>query len=128
MKKYYIDTNFILRFLLKDVPQQSEEALKYFQEAENKRITIFISFLVFIEVDFALKKFYKIPKKEAIKKMKVLANIDYLDIEKKELLNQSLTLYNKNNIDFVDAIFYSEAKLLDYELLTFDKKLKKLIA
>jgi len=126
MIKYLVDTNFILRFLLRDIPSQTRFSRLYLQKAKDGEIGIYLSVILFVELDFAFRKFYKMTKESAVEKMKLIAEVPYLEIEKREIIYKALEAYEKNNIDFVDLIFYFEAQSSGRALLTFDKKLKKL--
>lgn len=126
MKSYLIDTNFILRFLLKDPPQQSKTVREYFNKAKIGKISIRVSIIVFVELNFALMKFYRISKSEIIDKLALIAQIPYLDIEMREIVLRALNIYSKYSIEFVDSIFLAQSELTGKELLTFDQKLKSL--
>lgn len=127
MKQYLIDTNCILRYLLDDNPQQADKIEDFFMQAKENKIRITVSILVFVELIFALKKFYNYSKAEIIEKLTPLAEFTYLDIEKRELLLQAFSLYCQANISFVDTILCVEAKMGGRQLLTFDRKLGELI-
>lgn len=123
MKHYLADTNILLRYLLDDIPTQADIVEDFFRQAKIGKITITIPFLVFVELDFVLTKVYKFLKLQVIEKMKYIAEIGYLDIEKRNLILEVLYLYESSNLSFVDLLFYLEAKNTGKELLTFDRKL-----
>lgn len=126
MKAYCVDTNFVLRYLLYDIKKQADTAENYFRKAKEKAISVYIPLVVFVELVFALKKFYKFTKTEIVRKLGNLAEFQYLEVEKREVLIKSLFRYKDLNISFVDLLIYFEAVLSGKKLLTFDKKLKKL--
>lgn len=126
MKKYLLDTNYLLSYLLNDIIDQAEIVEKYFKQAKAEVISITVPLLVFVELDYALAKFYRLEKSHVADKMLLIAKMPYLDIEKREVILTALSLYMDSNFDLIDLLFYSEAKLEGKELLTFDKKLKKL--
>jgi len=126
MKKYLLDTNCLLRYLLNDIADQAEIVEKYFRQAKAETIVITVPLLVFVELDYALSKFYRLEKLFVADKMLLIAKMPYLDIEKREIILTALSLYINSNFDLIDLLFYSEAKTAGKELLTFDKKLKKL--
>ncbi len=127
MKSYLCDTNFILRFLLEDIPSQADIVGDYLKQAKEKKISFTVNILVFMELDFALTKFYKFTKEKVIESLKFVAELQYLNIEKSAVILAALNLYKENNISFVDAIFAAEANINGQELLTFDRKLKNLL-
>ena len=126
MRQYLIDTNYLLRFLLRDIPAQSKIVRDYFIAAEKHEIQITVPLLVFVEIDFALRKLYSFKKEKVIKMMREIMDNISLSIEKKELLVGVLQFYSSKNISFVDAIFCYQARLENKELLTFDRKLQKM--
>mgnify|MGYP001558488455 FL=1 len=125
MKSYLIDTNYILRFLLKDPPLQSKTVREYFNEAKLGKISIWVSIIVFVELNFALMKFYRLDKSEIIDKLAFIAQIPYLEIEMREILLRALNIYAKSSLEFVDSIFLAQSQISGKDLLTFDQKLKK---
>jgi predicted nucleic-acid-binding protein len=125
MNSYLCDTNFILRFLLKDVETQAKLVHSYFQKAKNGEIHLSIPHLVFVESDFALTEFYHFKKSTIIDILYSLVRLPYIDIEKKSILLAALHMYLQKNISLIDALFMSEAQETGKTLLTFDKKLKK---
>lgn len=126
MKQYLIDTNFILRFLLKDNLKQAKIAYDYLTQAKDGHISIFVPLLVFVESVYILAKLYKFKKEKIVRKLTTIAELSYLGIEKRIILQGALNLYSSQNISFIDAVFCAQAKLEGKEFLTFDKRLKKL--
>lgn len=127
MKAYCVDTNFVLRYFLYDVKEQADTAENYFRKAKEKAISVYIPLVVFVELVFALKKFYKFTKTEIVRILGNLAEFQYLEVEKREVLINALLRYQELNISFVDLLIYFETVLTGKQLLTFDKKLKKLV-
>ena len=50
-----------------------------------------------------------------------------LNDNEKDVLKLGLETYAENNLDFVDCILYAYKSLKNYDVLTFDKKLKRLL-
>lgn len=125
MKAYSVDTNFVLRYLLYDIKEQADTAENYFRKAKEKEISIYIPLVVFVELVFALKKFYQFEKVEIVQKLRDLAECQYLEVDKREVIIKALLQYKELNISFVDLLIYFEAVLSGKQLLTFDKKLKR---
>lgn len=123
---FLIDTNCILRYLLNDNIGQADQVQKYFIEAKHGKILITVPFLVFFECVFMLMKLYKMEKRNVVEKLTVLAGLSYLDVEKRNIVLQALSLFSTTNISFVDSVLLTEARLTGRKLLTFDSKLKKL--
>lgn len=126
MNSYLIDTNCLLRFLLRDLPVQAQSIKKIFEEAKRGEISLYIPLLTFVEADFSLSQIYHFEKAKIVDKLFSLAKLPFLEVEKYKILLEALLLYSHSNIGFVDALFVTEARITGKELLTFDKKLKKL--
>jgi len=55
----FVDTNYFLRFLLKDIGKQHQKAKKLFEKAASGEIKLFTSMIVFFEIYWVLFSFYK---------------------------------------------------------------------
>ena len=117
----------LLRFLLKDVPEQALKVRKRFQEAKNKKLEIVVPQIVIFEVVFALKSYYHFKKDKVIEGLKTVVATPYLSIEDEEIFTEALKAYKKETIALVDAFLIAKAKNDGTELFTFDKKLINLL-
>ena len=126
MSEYLLDTNYILRFLLNDIPSQVKIIKDKFLLAKEGKINITVPYIVFLELDFALSKIYQFSKDKIVDKLLSIIASPYLDIEKRYVLLKAVPAYRKFNFSLIDLLLYFEANLSGKELLTFDRKLKKL--
>lgn len=124
-KQYVIDTNLILRYLLEDNKSQYKQSKALFDRAMAGEISLILEHAVFTEVIYVLTSFYDIPKDEMVSLMLFLITYKGLECEA-ELLKNALLYFKHHNIHIVDALLLSRSKLQGVELLTFDKKLKKI--
>ena len=115
-----LDTNFVLRFLVKNDHQMYKIARDTI--VEN---ICFIDNEVFVEVVYVLKKVYQIPKSEIRTSLEKFLNLSHISVDNKTLLTKALEIYETKNLDIVDAILCVKSKHSD--IRTFDKKLKKCI-
>lgn len=123
MKKYIVDTNFILRYLLADNKEQYKQTKNIFDQARDGRIQIKLEQCVFVEVIFVLSSFYKTPKNKIIEIM--YSFLAYKGIEtEKDLFHNALEIYQNHNIHIVDSIIAAKSVLNNIPMLTFDKKLE----
>ena len=60
----YIDTNVFVRFLTEEKDKISEEFLNFFHNLKEGKIKVKLLDLVFFQVIFVLKSFYKVKKEE----------------------------------------------------------------
>jgi predicted nucleic-acid-binding protein len=124
MREYVVDTNILLRFLLRDVEEQYQKAEKLLQDASHKKIKLFIPQIVIFEVEFALRKFYDFNKMDVIERLESLLSTGYSRVETKDIFLRSLRIYKNKNISFVDCFLKAYSELKGAKLLTFDKKIQ----
>ena len=115
-----LDTNYILRFLIKD-----NEEMYY--EARNaiKNNDCFIDNEVLAEVIFVLLKVYKTSKDDIRTSLEKFLSLPNIILNSKVTILKALEIFDEKNLDFVDAILCAKSK--KYEVKTFDKKLNKCI-
>lgn len=125
-KKYFLDTNVILRFLLNDNNKLSNQAKKYINKAQDDKAIIFVTNLVIAELIWVLKSVYQKPIKKIYLSIEEFLSNKNFKTEDNKLSKQALTLSYNKNISFIDACNFLEAKKRKLKLITFDKKLAKL--
>lgn len=124
MKKVLLlDTNIIIRFLLNDHPKFSLQAKNIFLRAEKGLIKLYLDEVVLAEVIWTLASFYKINKGEIVNRLRTLLAQDWIINSRKNLLLETLFLYEKSNLDYIDCWVYVVGRFLKIDLGTFDKKL-----
>jgi predicted nucleic-acid-binding protein len=108
MKKYFIDTNYFLRLLLKDNLSQFKKVYQLFQLGMEGKIKIYTSVMVVFEIYWVLSSFYKRNKKNIVSVLKKILAMRFIDFENIEILEKALDLYSRTNLDFEDCynIFY----------------------
>lgn len=126
MSTLLIDTNIILRFLLKDIPSQFKEAQKLFIEAKKDKIELIIPQIVIFEISFVLERQLRFSKVSSIEKLESILSADYLKVQDKDIFNLALTFYKKFNISLPDCFLIAESQITEVPLFTFDKDLTKL--
>ena len=115
-----LDTNYILRFLIKD----NDEMYTIAKDA-IKNNNCFIDNEVLAEVVFVLLKVYNTSKSDIKNTLVKFLSFENIILNSKPTILKALELFGKKNIDFVDAILCAKSK--KYEVKTFDKKLNKCI-
>ena len=125
MMQLAIDTNVFLRFLLKDVSSQHEQAKELFDKAKKGKIKLIVPQIVVFEIVFALTKYYFVSKEETISKMKTLLTTEYFQVQDKEILIPALDLFTTSNLSFPDCFLVSYAKSKEAQVFTFDKKISQ---
>lgn len=126
MKRYLIDTNVILRFLLRDDERLFKKASFYFEQAKNKKITIKVIPEIIFELDYVLRGVYRLKKEEVVKIILKIVKTPFINIENRELLIESLEKYQKISVDLFDIYLFYLGKKEEKEILSFDNDFKKL--
>lgn len=121
------DTNIFVRFFVKDNPEQTLEAQKYLNQAKAGKVKIRVISEIIPEIEYVLRKVYKIKKDQIVDKLLLITEATYLDVEKRSEWSEALNLYSKNNIDLIDAFLYVSKMKYDMKILTFDRDFKKII-
>jgi predicted nucleic-acid-binding protein len=125
MKTILVDTNIILRFLLRDDEHLFKIANSIFKSAESGKTKIYIDELVAAETVWALTSFYKQGKKDVCNLLLKLVTKNWLVNPRKNLIIESLRLCAVSNLSYIDSwiAVFSAAKKIKLE--TFDKGLSK---
>ena len=126
MKKYIVDANVILRFLLKDNLRFYQKAKDYFLRAQKKRLLLILLPETILEVNYVLKGVYSIPKPKRVTILFTLVKSPDLEVENRIVLINSLENYQKINVDLADIYLWETAKEKKATVLSFDKDFRKL--
>lgn len=126
MDNYFVDTNIILRFLLKDNKVQYLRAVKIFEKAESGKIYLWATDIVILELIWTLKSLYRYDRFTIREKVESLIALPNFDVLNKKFILQALQDFANKNIDFADAYNYQLAKKQGKKILSFDKDFKKL--
>lgn len=122
----FVDTNYFLRFLLKDIDGQHIKARQLFEEAAFGKIELFTSVIVFFEIYWVLVSFYEKKKVDLAKILRDVLRMDFIKLQDRNLLQQTVSIFEKSNFDFEDVynlVYARQNKAVDFK--TFDKNLNK---
>lgn len=119
-----LDTNIILRYLVKDDESLFKKAEAIFKEGESGKRKLMVKVVVVAETCFVLESFYQKSRVDIAGAMEVLLSQKWLKVEDREPL---LLMWNwyVDSLHFVDSYLLATSKLSGYKLITFDKKLEK---
>ena len=122
--KYFVDTNYFIRFLIDDLPEQVDEVGKLFLQASAGKIDLYTSVLVFFEIKWILSSLYNFDKPKITKGLRELLSLDFVQLKERPLLEMSLGLYSGSNLSLEDCYHIIIAKKLHVNVMaTFDKNL-----
>jgi predicted nucleic-acid-binding protein len=117
-----IDTNIILRFLVRDDETQYKQVYEFFNKASLASLEI--PDVIIFETIFALDTVYDFPKSEIIDKIEVLIESNKF-ILNRIVLRVALDYYERFNYSFVDSYLIAKSILESKKVITFDKGIIK---
>ena len=103
MKKYLLDTNVLLRFLLDDHPELSRAAAGLFQQAADEKCLLILTDLGIAEAIWVLTSYYKLERQkvsESLAKLLIKAGVHCPTVEP---VLDALARFKATNCDFVDC-------------------------
>jgi predicted nucleic-acid-binding protein len=125
VRKYLLDTNVVLRFLLDDHAELSKAAAGLFQHAADGKCFLIFTDLCIAEAVWVLTSHYKLERQmvaESLAKMIVKAGIQCPTLEP---TLEALARFKDSNCDFFDCYLAAQASALRVGIATFDKDLRK---
>lgn len=126
MKSYLVDTNIFVRYFTESDSVFTKKSKDYFAKARDGKIKIEVSSEILLEIEYVLRKVYKVGRILISEKLLFLAKTPYFDIQKRNLWIKSLELYSNTNFDLVDIFLWAQAEEKNIEVLSFDKDFEKL--
>jgi predicted nucleic-acid-binding protein len=115
-----LDTNLVVRFLLRDIPDQAAAAIRLLDESQ-----CYITDVVITEVIFVLEKIYGSTRDDIGATIKGLIARQNL-ICNRGLIDDVLDLYiERTSLSIIDCYAAMEAMAFGNDLATFDKGLLK---
>jgi predicted nucleic-acid-binding protein len=99
----WLDTNVILRFLLRDDDTLFQKASVLFEKAERGELTLYLHPLVLAELVWTLESFYDIPKADIADILTHFMDADGISTPDKEVARDALQTYKDKNVDYIDA-------------------------
>lgn len=119
MSRNLIDTNLIIRFLVNDDPKKVLKVEKLLKNPKNTNILLDT---VIAEIIWVLSSYYLLNKKEVVEKVGALIHVQNIECNE-VLLNRSFSLWEQNNISYIDAYLAAVSELGDIPLYSYDQKL-----
>ena len=117
----YVDTNIILRVILRDNEELSPLAREILSTNE-----CYVLPEVIPEAVYVLNKVYKFNRKDIANAL--LQLLPLVVVKDVRLTRLALNYFAELNFDYVDCILLARNKLYGHQVATLDKKLEKAIA
>jgi predicted nucleic-acid-binding protein len=117
-----LDTNVLARFFVDDADDvEASKQRPAAIAALNERS--FVSVTVLLELEWVLRGFYELPKKDISRIFRALAGIDHITLEDRNDVLAAMDAFDKG-LDFADALHIVRSSRAS-EFVTFDRRLAK---
>lgn len=121
-----LDTNVLVRFLVKDDAEQAQQVYSLFKQAENHQQRLFVPILVVLETIWVLQAVYDVDDQDILAVLNDLLLMPVLLFEAQPVLHTFIGAATGNNFDLADLLIVHSARGHQCEsVLTFDKKAAK---
>ena len=118
-----LDTNVLVRFLVRDDERQAETIYRIFKQAESDKEVFFVPLLVVLETVWVLESVYKIPRQEILYSINELILMPILKFETQSAILNFVSSARETKMDLSDLLIAHSAKFSGCEcVLTFDKR------
>lgn len=122
-----IDTNVLVRYLVRDDPEQFARARRLIRREVNAGQLILVSLLVLLETEWVLRSRYELPKAEIIEVFSALLDAAELTFEDEPSVEQAVYLWKDFAAEFADCLINARHRRLGCRATaTFDAKALKL--
>ncbi len=127
MRRAYVDSNVILRFLTGDPPEMAAQAHALFEAVEQGEVTLVLDDIVVAETVWVLQSFYGYPHDDIARVLQELFSHKGLEADDKPGLLAALHLFAEKNVDFADALVavHMERRGMR-EIFSFDRHFDRL--
>jgi len=99
-----IDTNVLVRFLIRDDESQFEKARKLIKREVTAGRRVFVNQLVIIETEWVLRSRYAVPKVKIIEAISSLLDSIEIQFEDEPSIEEALFLWKDSSADFADCL------------------------
>lgn len=114
-----LDANAVLRYLLEDIQEQADEVAAAIERGAEVTVE------VLAECVYVLSGVYEVPRSAIAESLGLL--LDEVTCRRGGVAATALGLYAGSSFDFVDCILAAERDAAERDVLTFDKKPKRLL-
>ena len=122
-----VDTNVLVRFLVRDDEAQFEKARKLIKRELAAGRSVFVSHLVVMETEWVLRSRYGLPKPLMIEAISGLLDAADVQFEDEPAVEEALFIWKDATADFADCLISAKNRRLGCRATaTFDTKAAKL--
>lgn len=118
-----LDTNVLVRFLVKDDDRQAATVYQLFKQSEEQQDVLFVPLLVVLETIWVLQSAYDVPDEGIVSAINQLLLMPVLKLEGHAAIQGFIASSREVKLDLADLLIAHSAKSSNCErVLTFDKK------
>lgn len=117
-----LDTNVLARFFVDD-PDDAQAAKQRPAAIAALAERSFVSVTVLLELEWVLRGFYELPKRDISRVLRALASIQHITLENRDEVLAALDAFDKG-LDFADAMHLARSSRAS-GFATFDQRLAK---
>ncbi len=118
----FIDANIVLRYLLRDSPEQAERARALIHRIWDGREQVYLPDIALADIVWTLHRFYKRTRQEIRDVLLPMLKMDGLRMRDKDMAIQAVLLFSDSGINFSDALIAAEmARSGREEIYTYDR-------
>ena len=122
-----IDTNVLVRFLVRDDDIQFEKARKLIKREVTAGRRVFVNQLVLMETEWVLRSRYAVPKNQIIEAISGLLNATDVQFEDEPAIEEAIFIWKDSIADFADCLIGAKNRRMGCRATaTFDMKASKL--
>ena len=122
-----IDTNVLVRFLVRDDEPQFEKARKLIKREVTAGRRVFVNQLVLMETEWVLRSRYDLPKNQIIAAISGLLETADLQFEDEPTVEEALFIWRDATADFADCLIGAKNRRMGCRATaSFDVKATKL--
>lgn len=117
-----LDTNILVRFLVKDDERQAKAVYDLFKEVESEKGMLFVPITVILETIWVLELVYDVPRSEIVDALRDLLAMPLLQFESRPVVQGLVGSAPEAPTDLYDLLIAHSARHWGCEnVLTFDK-------
>jgi len=121
-----LDTNILVRFLVRDDQAQAERVYRLFKAAEADKTLFFVSVPVLLELIWVLDSVYGIARHDILNAIEELLLLPIVSFDSQPAVRRFIAEARNNNLDLSDLLIACDAAFSGCDkVLTFDKKIVK---
>jgi predicted nucleic-acid-binding protein len=117
-----LDTNVLARFFVDDA-DDAQAAKQRPAAAAALAERSFVSVTVLLELEWVLRGFYELPRKDISRVLRALTSIEHISIEDRDVVLVAIDAFDKG-LDFADALHMARSARAS-GFATFDKRLAR---